>query len=373
MIIRFLALILLGILGSQSMGQTPLSATNNYMRFEGQLGEDVFMTANLIQLFDKVSGNYQYQNSNNDNTIDNAPIDLQGELSNGNELSLYEYGNNEPCFVGILESDGYSGSWTSPENNSVEFELSESYPKGSMAFDIFYLRSEAELSPEESNSPVAEVEFILLYPKSNYEQPYIADSIKQLISKHFFGKKYDNPSPDTMLSKLETEYMTNYIEQNKDWHNGGTSFSWEKMINMQVIHNSGNLLCLEYIKYVYTGGAHGMTHTSFDIISLEDGKSLAYEHIFRADTKDSLGILLTNKLRALKQIPAEVNLKEAGYFVETITPNHNIFVNNTGIGFLYNNYEIAAYATGASIIFLDFNEITDLLLTEGTVYNLTKK
>ncbi len=372
MTMRYLSISLLLLFTGVLSAQQTSPKTHNYLRFEGQAGDQIMITANILQLFGSLSGNYNYHSGSDAPSFSNT-FEFQGKLADDGTTDLFEFGKKDASFSGSISNKSFSGKWQNEDGKLLAFDMTETYPEGSMAFDIYYLRSETELAPSENNSPVAEVELVLFYPTDSHIDSAVSQSVKQIIRGHFFGKQYDQTHPDSMMSFYEAEYMSTYLKQNQNWHDGGASFSWEKMNSMQVVFNADYLLCLEYMTYAYTGGAHGMTHTSFDILSLQDGSPLTYEDIFIPESEDSISVLLSDKIRQIKGIPPEVKLSEAGFFVDSIPVNKNIYISNTGLGFLYNNYEIAPYSSGQSRIFLEYDTIQGLLKEDSPVYKLSRR
>ncbi len=315
-----------------------------------------------MRLFNKISGNYQYRFiDEGDNKIHyGKTIDVSGNI-NLKDTKLKEFGQDLYTFSGDLDKDSYNGTWRTPDNRELNFSMKEYYPNGTLPFNVYYLHSEDKLIPDNTKSPIAEIELTLLLPENKYFVAGIVDSVKHIIAKGFFGKHFYNNIPDSMLTHFENEYYSTYKEQNTDWFDNGASFNWQKIVNMSVIYNSNYLLCVEYIKYAYSGGAHGMTNISYDIINLNNGTPLSSNNVFKENSDDSLTTLLTQQLRKDYNIPDDVMLKKAGFFVDTIEPNQNIYINGNGVGFLYNSYEIAPYSNGQTNIFLEFNQIKDLL------------
>jgi len=339
-------------------------ATGNkffYSRFEGMIGENIHVTANIVKLFDKISGNYQYRFIDDDSKMHfGKTINIDGDV-NVNNTDLKEFGQDTYTFSGILNKDSYKGTWKTPDDKELNFDMKEYYPKGTLPFDIYYLHSEDNLVTNNDKSPIAEIELTLIFPEDKYFQAGIVDSVKHIISNSFFGDNFYISNPDSMLTHFETEYFTIYKKQNADWFGNGASFNWQKMISMSVVFNSNYLLCVEYLKYAYSGGAHGMANISYDIIDLNQGDKLLFNNIFSENSMDSLTIILTNTLRSDYKIPDNIPLKDAGFFVNEIEPNHNMYINGNGIGFLYNSYEIAPYSKGQTNIFLEFDRIKGLL------------
>ena len=332
-----------------------------YSRLEGVIGDNIHVTANIIKLFDKISGNYQYRFIDENSEMHfGKTINIDGDVHLEN-TKLKEFGQDTYTFSGVLNEGSYKGTWKTTENKELDFSMKEYYPNGTLPFDVFYLHSEDKLVEKSSNSPIAEIELTLIYPEGKYFKSGIVDSVKHIIVNSFFGNNFYLNNPDSMLTHFENEYFDTYRKQNADWFDNGASFSWQKMVSMSVAFNSNYLLCVEYLKYAYSGGAHGMTNISYDIINLDKGNALIYDDIFSENSKDSLTVLLTQKLRKDYSIPNNIPLTKAGFFVETIEPNHNIYLNGNGVGFLYNSYEIAPYSTGQTNIFLEYKEIKDFL------------
>jgi hypothetical protein len=346
-----------------------------YKRYEGSIGADISITANIIRLFDKLSGNYQYSYPDDDGKMYyGKTIELSGDIDKEDSARLKEFGRNEFTFNGQMKKDVYKGTWNATDDKKVNFEMKEYYPNGSMDFEVHYLRSEGKLNTRENKSPVAEIELTLLFPEQKYFEPRIIDSVKQIISNGFFGQNYPLTIPDSMLVGFEQEYFDNYVKQNKNWHEkSGASFNWEKSVSMAVIYNSSYLLCLEYLRYAYSGGTHGMTNVSYDIIYLDQGELLSYSDVFKEEADSSLSVLLTRQLRRDYSIPAEVSLQQAGFFVDQVKPNQNIFVDGNGVGFLYNSYEIAPYSQGATNIYLEFKQIRELVKMGTPVYEMSRR
>ena len=114
-----------------------------------------------------------------------------------------------------------------------------------------------------------------------------------------------------------------------------------------------------------------MTNISYDIIHLDDGRLLTFVDVFDESIEGELSDLLTSQLRKDYKIPDEVPLKEAGFFVDKVDPNHNIYVNGNGVGFLYNSYEIAPYSQGATHIFLQWDQLQGIVKKGTPVYQMS--
>ncbi len=364
------------------MMSTLLTAQNSgrtlfYKRMEGTIGEKVFVTAHLIRVKDNISGNYYYTFSGQDGTKQyGKTIELSGKMVNDTSVFLKEIGEDDYSFEGTLTDDRFTGNWHDPDDyeKTLPFEMKSYYPKGSLPFAIHYLKSDYILDEKQKDSPYADIELVLAWPSDNYFLPEIADSVKKAIVNSFFGDNFQINEPDSMLAFFEKEYYRNFDKQAGELYKKYNKiFNWEKMISMSVIFNSNYLLTLEYLRYAYSGGSHGITNTSYDVINLRDGNILKYETVFKENIKDTLSILLTQKLKKDYRLNDTVSLKKAGFFYDTVKPNRNIFANGNGIGFVYNNYEIAPSSQGTITVFLPYNEIKNLIKKGTPVYPLAQK
>jgi len=342
---------------------------------EGTIGEKVLVTTHLIRVKDKLSGNYYYTFSGQDGKKQyGKTIELSGKMVNDTSVLLKEVGEDDFSFEGTLIDDRFTGSWhdAGDEEKVLPFEMKSFYPKGSLPFSVHYLKSDYILDDKNEDSPYADIELVLAWPTGKYFLPEVADSVKKYVLNSFFGKDFKINLPDSMLAVFEKEYYGNFDKQAgelyKKYHK---IFNWEKVISMSVMFNSYYLLTLEYLRYAYSGGSHGITNTSYDVINLRDGSLLKYENVFKDNINDTLSILLTRKLKKDYGLYDTVSLKKAGFFYDTIKPNRNIFVNGNGIGFVYNNYEIAPSSQGTITVFLPFDNIKNLIKKGTPVYPLS--
>ncbi len=342
-----------------------------YKHMEGNINYNIKITADLSSINNKIQGYYYYYFF--DNTDNNyfiyygQTIPLQGIINENGDIELAEFNGKGSIFKGNFTSKNkIEGNWKKSESDKkLSFELCEKYPDGTMQFEVYYLKSECRLV-EEKNSPVASLELALFKP-NNYPDKNISDSVKNIITQNFFGKNFLQIHPDSMLIKKEEQYFKLYKKSNQDIYDGGNSFNWEKIKQMNIRYNQDFILSLEYQDYGYTGGAHGIEVNKFNVIDLKNGNIITIDDIFEDGYKPKLTKILNQKLRELYLIKPEDNLKDAGFFVDEVKPNNNIYINKDGIGFYYNSYEIAPYSNGHTDIFISFEDIEDMLKNVGAV------
>jgi len=334
-----------------------------YKRMEGTIGSNLKIISNLKRVGTKIDGNYFYRKMDFDTTGSfSHGIDVYGEINRDKKVSLKEFDNNEVAFTGIFEDHRFNGQWHGPEDSQLYFLLHEHYPEGSIPMEVHYLQSEASMQASNPKAPYAQIELTLVTPNIKEDSTGVGRNILTHIEQGFFGRKMAASNPDSMLIHFESEFYRQFENQNRLWSSDAHhAFNWQRSIEMSVVFNSNHLLCLEYLKHGYSGTGHPVTRMAYQILSLTTGKQLDYDDIFTPDSKKEISRLLTEKLRKAYQIEGEKPLKTAGFFVNRVSPNANIYLGGDGIGFVYNQYELAPPSMGIIDLFLPYNEIQSLL------------
>ena len=148
------------------------------------------------------------------------------------------------------------------------------------------------------------------------------------------------------------------------------SLNYEQVLHYQIILNESGILVLRCYNYEYTGGAHGMSYTNNFVFDLETGKLISIDEIFNKQWKN---VLTSQISSAISQDEPEFvgQLTKLGYWENEIEPNENWYINREGIGFYYNQYEIAPYVMGVSDIFIPFSEL-EHIISKSSVTNRFK-
>lgn len=127
-----------------------------------------------------------------------------------------------------------------------------------------------------------------------------------------------------------------------------------------VLWNAGNLLSLGIFNYSYTGGAHGNYGTHVRSFDTRTGRPLPYEAVFRPDAKPLLEALLARYARPRLGLQPNEPLRNA-LFEDTLPVTRNVYLTSGGAVFVYQPYEVAAYAFGEIKVFVPLRELRPLL------------
>ena len=138
----------------------------------------------------------------------------------------------------------------------------------------------------------------------------------------------------------------------------------------------GSEMCIRDSSYTvsfenYTGGAHGAHSYNNHVVNLKTGKPITEEEIFVDNYQDNLARILVDQIAKQNNVSDAKELENIGFFsVDEIFPNGNFLVDETGITYSFNEYEIAAYVVGVTNVHLPYKEIRYLLRDDSPISQL---
>ncbi|MCU0371170.1 MAG: DUF3298 and DUF4163 domain-containing protein [Bacteroidales bacterium] len=338
-----------------------------YKHLEGKVGDNINIVLDIVAIGDNIGGYYYYYF---DDTLGDdswthygKSMPVNGKL---NAMNVFEFSEFNPdvkgsSFKGEFKDGIITGTWTSSDGRKqLPFKATETYPLGTMAFKVNYLKDKALLTGK-SNSPTADLHLSLLLPV-DYPVASIADSVTAFIYEDFFEKAGPETDPSLLLGQARDLYFRNYKTSNQDiYQEGSASFNWEKIQETRILHNEHDVLSVENFTYGYTGGAHGLSVSKFRVIDLQDGHQVSLDEVFRDNYQNDLRDILNAAAREKYKLGRNQSLLEAGFFNESLDPGSNFYITKDGIGFYYNQYEVAPFALGPVEIFINYREIRRLL------------
>ncbi len=340
-----------------------------YRHYSGTLDTNMRMTMDLFSENGKLSGYYFYSFEISENSGEyhyGRTIPLTGTLDGG-RLILYEYNNTDSRFSGNVKKDNsIKGTWQRRKyEDPIPFNLEEDYKVGSIPLRCFSKSYETRLNlPDvaKNKRPKAVIDILVLYPEKSGNAS-LNDAIDHTITSFMLNDSLAIKDPELLIENITFDFFESYREATDGVPNieQTSSFNWNKKLTMEVLYNENNLLSLRLDKYGYTGGAHGVSIVRYRVFNLLSNKPVELNDIFVAGYEEKLNRILDKKLRRLNGVMAEENLYESGFLIDTLNHTDNFYINNDGIGFFYNVYEIAAYATGSTELFCTFYDLKEIL------------
>ena len=138
------------------------------------------------------------------------------------------------------------------------------------------------------------------------------------------------------------------------------TFNYAESSSVSVLFNEKGLLSLGFGEYVYGGGAHGNHATMIASYDLAQKKALKLTDVFLPKFEKTVNAALANALRRQFNLKKNEPLTSV-LFDNNIQTTTNFCITPKGILFLYNPYEIAAYAMGEIELFVPFEEVKNVL------------
>lgn len=171
-----------------------------------------------------------------------------------------------------------------------------------------------------------------------------ADMVSADYSKKSLEKDLESLKKASLVKDEAQEYMPEFKQ------------TWEEASGMTLISYENDLLTLLYSGSGYSGGAHGYYFESYKTFDLKNNKVISQNDIFKNPNDANWNRILQNHFDEPEQ-------KEM-LLVDKIELNNNFFFDQNKITFVYNQYEITAYAAGVVYITLNFKDIKDQLKPE---------
>ena len=230
-------------------------------------------------------------------------------------------------------------------------------------------------------NPNCNLQINFVYPVSANKD--ILPTLQKEFVSAYFGEAYDTLSPSQAVKKYSDDYIAAYKDLEEDFKNAQKDnesssiqswFSYYESSSSDIIFNKDDVLSFTVNFENYTGGAHGSHSHNHYVIDLSNGQRLNEGDIFVDDYQSQLSQILIHQLAKQYNLSDPKELENVGIFsIDEIYPNNNFYIDETGITYTYNEYEIAAYVVGPIFIHLSYEQIEFLLKPDSPVKRISRK
>jgi hypothetical protein len=254
------------------------------------------------------------------------------------------------------------------------FFITDCQTKTKKINDIRFVTADLEKTyhlMENPENPDCRIQLSFTYPQE-YGDREILGKIQTLFVSSYFGEAYETYSPQEAVARYTEDYINTYKEEmEKDFREemeesgeipSNPWFSRYEISSGEIVFNRDNLISYTVSIESYTGGAHGSHSVIHRVIDLKTGVFVTEEELFIEGYEKELTQLLVNGITAGKQLKDPKELEDIGFFsVDEIYPNGNFLIDETGITYSFNEYEIAAYVVGIVDVHIPYEKIKHLL------------
>lgn len=229
------------------------------------------------------------------------------------------------------------------------------------------------------DNPNCNLQINFTYPTKFADKDILKKIQEQFISS-YFGDSYAQLTPQEAADKYTEDYLNAYKELEIDFKEEvkrsdntpvGAWYSYYEMSSNDIVFNENDIMSYTVNFENYTGGAHGAHTYTNHVINVKTGQPITEEDIFIDNFQDSLAQILVDRIAEQNNVEEAKELENIGFFsIEEIFPNGNFLIDETGITYFFNEYEIAAYVVGVIKVHLTFEEIKYLLKKESPISSL---
>lgn len=243
-----------------------------------------------------------------------------------------------------------------------------------LSFDTYKIEKKQHLF-NDTTKAACNFQLTMIYP-DKYPNEEILKKLQKEFIITLIGDKYEGLSPKEAANKYESDYIADYMSleniYKEEPDNSGVWMNYEQILDNKILFNKNDFLCYGVNLYTFTGGAHGMSSTVFQVLNLKTATPIKLNDIFEDRNLDKVGELIKIALAQKLGYNAISKLEDDGYDITAIIPTENFYINEKGITWLYNPYEIAAYAVGKSEVLVDYADLLIYMNEESVVYPLAK-
>jgi hypothetical protein len=208
------------------------------------------------------------------------------------------------------------------------------------------------------------------YVQAKGEHP-IAQKFNQMILDTLKNRlnDYAGESSNMDLSKLSLDSCVSIAQKNYQKiiaeMDEAESNNWSIELTATISKNTEKLICVALGAYTYTGGAHPNTYVEYLNFSTLTQKNLSKAELI-AD-ENGLKTVAEVAFRKhwageLKDLKPEQPLSDAGFeFKDRFDLPEQIGFQGDSLVLFYNTYEISAYVTGSTDLYLPLSEVSKFL------------
>lgn len=229
--------------------------------------------------------------------------------------------------------------------------------------------SEVKLAKEVSvvdkdGAPKCRISLEVKYVKGNDKR---ARNINNAIEEQLFrfNDLTMQQAVDSFANVYTSEYRENMSPLYREEDDKDTNHAWyEFRYELETDTQDGKDDCLVYIAELsmYEGGAHGIEGKLAFNFDKKTGRQITCEDIFVKGYEHRLEEILLKKLMEQTNTHSLEELQEEGYlFSMDFYVSQNFILGKKSITFIYNPYEIAAYALGRTELVLSYSELKAIM------------
>lgn len=198
----------------------------------------------------------------------------------------------------------------------------------------------------------------ITYPKiTDTLAPETAARLNQFIQEQLLEYSDEDGKPPANFEELAKQFIADYQQDPSPIGH------WELERTMEAVYAHDGLVTLRLSENGYTGGAHPFNGERYFVLDTHSGKQLTLADLLAPGYASTLNAAAEHAFRAARKLPPNASLEAEGFLFEndTFKVNTNFGVLADGLGFIFNDYEVAPYAMGSTGFTVPYADIRALV------------
>ena len=215
--------------------------------------------------------------------------------------------------------------------------------------------------------PCLNITFDITYPLatgvSGNDQLLLKDFIANSVGKEYANKPSIEEAVNAFTKSEIKKYKREICGSTPESKIIGESWmNHEYFTKNKILYNAHGILSYSNYVYTFTGGAHGMNTTSCFVYDFYENQEIGINSIFEEEYIDEVLALIKEQL-ALHQGAESIDMSY-------VNVTENFYVDNEGMHWIYNPYEIAPYAVGAIEVVLPYSKIENYFIENTPIKSI---
>ena len=216
--------------------------------------------------------------------------------------------------------------------------------------------------------PACTAEVSLVYPDGGYTGKLSLEQLQQLFLKSLPEGMQSGTTPSAAARRFIENYIREYQSEMSEYRKEARKkdnawMNYETIVSSKSLYNKHDFWGYSVEVYQYTGGAHGISTTTYNVIDLKSGRPLSLQDLFAESDYAVINRMLRQQLA--DDTGTSVDKLDSDYDVDNIVVNDSFMLDSDAVTWLYNPYDIAPYSFGTIRIALPYRAIAGYLKTNS--------